>query len=42
MEKIAVISKDQKLVPFLHCNLVEIYEKEGHSGRRFGLLPFLL
>lgn len=29
MEKIAVISKDQKLVPFLHCNLVEIYEKEG-------------
>lgn len=29
MGKIAVISKNQELVPFLHCNLVEIFEKEG-------------
>ncbi|MTK07364.1 MAG: hypothetical protein F8N38_09790 [Hungatella sp.] len=29
MKKIAVISKDQELVPFLYCNLVEIFEKEG-------------
>ncbi|MDF2887781.1 MAG: hypothetical protein K0R23_2166 [Lacrimispora sp.] len=28
MEKIAVISKDQELVPFSYCNLVEIYEKK--------------
>ena len=31
MEKIAVISKDQELVPFLYCNLVEIFEKVGEQ-----------
>jgi len=31
VEKIAVISKDQELVPFLYCNLVEIFEKVGEQ-----------
>ncbi|NNJ33231.1 Fe-only nitrogenase accessory AnfO family protein [Lacrimispora defluvii] len=29
MEKIAVFSKDQELVPFQSCNRVEIFEKDG-------------
>lgn len=33
MEKIAVISKDQELVPFLYCNLVEIFEKKGEQWK---------
>jgi len=40
VEKIAVISKDQELVPFLYCNLVEIFEKEGEQWRAVRTAPF--
>lgn len=31
MDKIAVFSRDQKMEPFLHCNRVEIYEKQDDT-----------
>ncbi|GLB28738.1 hypothetical protein LAD12857_06610 [Lacrimispora amygdalina] len=40
MEKIAVISKNQELVPFLHCNLVEIFQKEGTQWQVVRTSPF--
>ncbi len=40
MEKIAVISKNQELVPFLHCNLVEIFEKVGSQWQAVRTSPF--
>ena len=40
MEKIAVISKNQELVPFLHCNLVVIFEKVGSQWQAVRTSPF--
>nr|WP_314463768.1 Fe-only nitrogenase accessory AnfO family protein [uncultured Clostridium sp.] len=40
MERIAVISKNQELVPFLQCNLVEIFKKEGAQWQAVRTSPF--